>query len=153
MTTDVNDLLTAWTECERTGDARGLDKLLTDDFVGIGPVGFVLDKRAWLGRLGPDLRYEHLELDEVSTRHHGSTAMVVAHQHAVGTARGNRVPPDTRVSFTVVTDDDAGLRIAGIAAQLHRAAAGGPVVSAEAATRGRRGARRVHPRRRPRPPR
>jgi Domain of unknown function (DUF4440) len=113
MTTNLNELLTTWADCERTGDAAGLDKLLTDDFVGIGPVGFVLDKGAWLGRLGPDLRYEHLELDEVSTRHQGSTAMVVAHQHAVGTARGNPLPPDTRVSFTVVAEDDD-LRIAGM---------------------------------------
>jgi hypothetical protein len=113
MTTNLNELLTMWADYERTGDAAGLDKLLTDDFVGIGPVGFVLDKRAWLGRLGPDLRYERLVLDEVSTRNLGSTAMVVAHQHAVGTARGNPLPPDTRVSFTVVADEDD-MRIAGM---------------------------------------
>ena len=113
MTTQISELLSEWTESERNGDAPRLSALLTDDFVGIGPVGFVLDKDAWLNRLGPDLRYEQLELDEVSTRHHGDTAIVVAHQHATGTARGNPTPPDTRVSFTVVTDDDD-LRIAGM---------------------------------------
>jgi ketosteroid isomerase-like protein len=114
MTTAIDDLLTEWTDCERTGDARRLDAMLADDFVGIGPVGFVLDRDAWLARLGPDLHYDRLELDEVSTHRHGDAAIVVAHQHAVGTAMSNPTPPDTRVSFTVVAGDDDKLRIAGI---------------------------------------
>jgi hypothetical protein len=48
MTDDIDDLLAQWAEAERTGDAGRLDALLTDDFVGIGPVGFVLDKDAWV---------------------------------------------------------------------------------------------------------
>jgi ketosteroid isomerase-like protein len=114
MTTAIDDLLAEWTDCERTGDARRLDAMLADDFVGIGPVGFVLDRDAWLARLGPDLHYDRLELDEVSTHRHGDAAIVVAHQHAVGTAMSNPTPPDTRVSFTVVAGDDDKLRIAGI---------------------------------------
>ena len=114
MTTDIDTLLNTWAECERTGDTTTLETLLTDDFVGIGPVGFVLDRDAWLGRLGPNLHYDRLELDEVSTHPHGDAAIVVAHQHAVGTAMSNPTPPDTRVSFTVVAGDDDELRIAGI---------------------------------------
>jgi ketosteroid isomerase-like protein len=106
MTTAIDDLLAEWTDCERTGDARRLDAMLAD--------GFVLDREAWLGRLGPDLHYDRLELDEVSTHRHGDAAIVVAHQHAVGTAMSNPTPPDTRVSFTVVAGDDDKLRIAGI---------------------------------------
>ena len=114
MTNRIDELLDQWADCERTGDAQRLDTLLADDFVGIGPVGFVLDKVAWLGRLGPDLRYEQLALDEVSTHEHGETTIVVGHQHAIGTAMGNPTPIDTRVSFTVVPDADRELRIAGM---------------------------------------
>src|SRR6476469_4195188 len=102
MTRNIDELLTEWTESERTGDAQKLDTLLTDDFVGIGPVGFLLDKEAWLVRFDHGLAYEQLELDEVSTRRHDDTAIVIAHQHAKGSAGGNPTPPDMRVSFTLV---------------------------------------------------
>ena len=114
MSNDIDTLLTAWTDAERTGDGPALDGLLTSDFVGIGPVGFMLPKDAWLARFGPDLRYDSLDLDEVSTRRYGDATLVVARQHAAGEARGNPVPPDTRVSFVVVPGDDGRARIAGI---------------------------------------
>ena len=113
MNDAIDQLLTGWVESERTGDAERLDGLLTDDFVGIGPVGFVLPKDAWLARFAQGLRYDRLELDEVSTRRYGDAAVVVAHQRAVGEHRGNPTPPDTRVSFTVVSTDRAP-QIAGI---------------------------------------
>ena len=114
MTTKIDKLLTDWTESERSGDTKKLATLLTDDFVGIGPVGFVLDKNGWLGRFGHGLHYEELALDEVATRPHGAVAIVVAHQHAVGSAGGNPTPRDLRVSFTLVPDRDDALRIAGM---------------------------------------
>ena len=115
MTTDISDLLARWTDAERTGDRDHLDDLLTEDFVGIGPVGFTLPKPAWLDRFGPDLRYDRLELDEITSRDYGDTTVVVARQHAAGEARGNPVPGDTRVSFVLVPDDgDDRRRIAGI---------------------------------------
>ncbi len=40
--TDLREVLTSWAEAEQRGDAGALDQLLTDDFVGIGPVGFTL---------------------------------------------------------------------------------------------------------------
>ena len=113
MTTELEDVITRWTESERSGDAATLDALLTDDFVGIGPVGFTLDKQAWLSRFDQGLSYDHLELDEVSIRRHGDAAIVVAHQHAQGMARETPTPPDTRVSFVLVPDADQ-VRIAGV---------------------------------------
>jgi ketosteroid isomerase-like protein len=112
MTTDIDQLLTTWADAERTGDVTALDEILTDDFLGIGPVGFVLDKPAWLTRFDHGLRYDDLRLEEVSIRRHGDAALVVAHQRAVGSHAGNPTPPDTRVSFTVVAEGD-GMRIAG----------------------------------------
>ncbi|MGD9998171.1 MAG: nuclear transport factor 2 family protein [Ilumatobacteraceae bacterium] len=113
-TTDFHDIVDRWTAAERDGDRDGLDALLTDDFVGIGPVGFMLPKPAWLARFGPDLRYEHLELDEITARDYGDATVVVARQHATGEARGNPVPGDTRVSFVVVPAEGGQRRIAGI---------------------------------------
>ena len=113
MHADIETLMNDWTEAERTGAASRLEAMLTDDFVGIGPVGFMLPKDAWVGRLGSGLHYDHLDLDELSSRDYGDTTVVLAHQHASGEARGNPVPPDTRVSFVVVRNADTP-RIAGI---------------------------------------
>ena len=113
MTTDIAQLLDSWADAERTGDAAALGELLTADFVGIGPVGFVLDKPAWITRFDHGLRYEQLELDDVSVRRHGDAVLVVARQRAVGSHSGTPTPPETRVSFTVVGEGE-GLEIAGM---------------------------------------
>ena len=114
MSNDIDQLLHTWTDAEREGDRSALDGLLTSDFVGIGPVGFMLPKEAWLARFGPDLRYDSLDLDEVSARRYGDATVVVARQHAAGEARGNPVPPDTRVSFVVVPGAGGRPQIAGM---------------------------------------
>jgi ketosteroid isomerase-like protein len=114
MITTIKSFLDDWAEFECDADVKRLDTLLADDFVGIGPVGFVLDKQAWLGRFDRGLHYDRLELDEVAIHQHGDAAFVVAHQHAQGHAGPNPTPSDLRVSFTVVPDEGAGLRIAGM---------------------------------------
>jgi MarR family transcriptional regulator, transcriptional regulator for hemolysin len=114
LATTIDELLTAWAESEHDADVHRLDTLLTDDFAGIGPVGFVLDKNAWLGRFEMGLHYEYLELDEVATHRHGDTAFVVARQHARGNAGPDPIPTDLRMSFTVVRDSDAAHRITGM---------------------------------------
>jgi hypothetical protein len=43
-TTDVLDLVERWAAAEQGNDAEALDGLLTDDFVGVGPLGFVLGR-------------------------------------------------------------------------------------------------------------
>jgi ketosteroid isomerase-like protein len=107
--TTVDTLINDWTDAERASDAERMGALLADDFVGIGPVGFVLDKAAWIGRYA-DLRYQAFAIDEVATHRHGDTAVVVAHQHADGHAGEHRMFPDLRVSMTIVGDRIAGMQ-------------------------------------------
>lgn len=107
--TDIDQFIQTWSAAERDGDAVTTERLLTDDFVGVGPVGYELSKAAWLQRqTGGELRYDHLSLDEVTTRDHGSSAVTTARWNAKGTARGNPIPEATRV--TLVTVDDQGQR-------------------------------------------
>jgi ketosteroid isomerase-like protein len=113
MTTAIDDVLTSWVDAELWGDAEALDVLFTDDFVGIGPVGFVLPTAAWVDRFEHGLHYAALSLDEVNTRTYRETAVVVAHQHADGDHHGNPAPADLRLSITPVRDGPA-WRIAGI---------------------------------------
>jgi hypothetical protein len=92
-----------------------LDSILTHDFRGVGPVGFVLPEQAWLARFEQGLDYEHFSLDEVTTRRYGNTAVIVAHQHARGDHHGAPIPTDSRVSLVAVNDESgAEWRIATI---------------------------------------
>ena len=114
MTDQINSFLSAWTDAERTGDTAALDGLLTDDFVGVGPLGFTLPKTAWLARHRPgELTYESFQLDEVQTRAHGDTVLVTARQNAKGAYQGRPTPEAVRATLALVSEPD-GWRLAGI---------------------------------------
>ena len=109
---DIEALLTEWTAAEQSGDAAALDKLLTEDFTGVGPLGFTLSKQDWLDRhAAGDLKYRTYELSDVSVRRYGDAAVVVAQQSAAGAYRGHEVPGDLRVTL-VVADASGSPRLA-----------------------------------------
>src|SRR6266851_1883956 len=100
---DISTLLKEWTDAERAGDTAVLDSVLTDDFVGVGPLGFMLPKAAWLARhKAGDLRYETFQLDEVDARPHGDAALVTARHTAKGSYQGHPIPEATRATLALV---------------------------------------------------
>jgi len=110
---DIEGFLTEWTAAERSGDAAALDKLLADDFTGVGPLGFTLSKQDWLDRYAAgDLKYRTFELADVAVRRYGDAAVVIARQSAAGAYRGHEVPGDLRVTL-VVTDASGARQLAG----------------------------------------
>jgi ketosteroid isomerase-like protein len=110
---DIEGFLAEWTAAERSGDAAALDKLLADDFTGVGPLGFTLSKQDWLDRqAGGDLKYRTFELADIAVRRYGDVAVVIAKQSAAGAYRGHEVPGDLRVTL-VVTDASGSRQLAG----------------------------------------
>lgn len=105
-TATTTAFLDGWCAAEQAGDRRRLDDLLADDFRGVGPVGFVLPKVAWLGRFEGGLHYERVELTDIDVRHVGTTDIVVALQHVVGDHAGHPLPPTTRVTLVVAEAPD-----------------------------------------------
>jgi ketosteroid isomerase-like protein len=101
----IDSFLDEWTSAERAGDTFALAGLLTDDFTGVGPLGFVLPKAAWLARHQQGaLSYQAFGFDETRSRVHGDAAVITGRNLARGAYRGNPVPEAVRATLTLVSD-------------------------------------------------
>jgi ketosteroid isomerase-like protein len=81
MDDQVTKLVQEWAGAEVRCDAAALDRMLADDFIGIGPFGFMLTKEQWLERYrSGDLRNESITVDEVTVRGYGEMALIVGRQ-------------------------------------------------------------------------
>jgi len=102
MDDSIRSFLQRWAAAERAGDAAALGELLTDDFTGIGPLGFALPKAAWAGRHHQGLRYDAFDIDEIQVRTYGDVAVAVARDTQRGTAFGHAVPEALRTTHILV---------------------------------------------------
>ncbi|MEU5839064.1 nuclear transport factor 2 family protein [Streptomyces diacarni] len=101
---DLTTFGARWADAELHGDVPGLEALLTDDFVAVGPRGFLLDKRGWLARyetgaLVHDLftwRTEHL-------RRHGDGAVLLGVQSQQSVYEGRDVDGHFRATHHLTT--------------------------------------------------
>ena len=91
-----------WAEAEQRGDAAFLQGALTDDFVGVGPLGFVLTKEQWLGRFAGGLSYESFAFEEVDVRLYGEMAVLTGRQKQAGAFQGNDVGGEFRATVVLV---------------------------------------------------
>jgi ketosteroid isomerase-like protein len=102
---EVDSFLTGWAVAEQAGDTATLDTLLTQDFTAVGPLGFILPKRAWLARhRSRDLAYDAFGVGEVNTRIFGDTAVVTARNNTRGSYQGHPVPEAVRATLVLVTE-------------------------------------------------
>ncbi len=93
----------AWAAAELSGDIAVLERTLTDDFIGVGPLGFMLTKQEWLARhQSGDLTYDALELDQVTVRMYGEAAVVIGRQVQSAAYRGNSVKAELRTTLVLI---------------------------------------------------
>lgn len=111
---EVTRLVNAWAAAELGRDVAFLESTLADDFVGIGPLGFMLTKQEWLARhqLG-DLQYAAFTVDEIKVRVYTEAALVTCHQSQQATYRGTPIPGQFRASLMFVRQDGH-WRLAGL---------------------------------------
>jgi uncharacterized protein (TIGR02246 family) len=102
----ITAVLDRWAAAEAAGDAEALADCLSEDFVGIGPLGFILPKQAWLQRHGSHgLEYEKFELQETQVREYGKAAVVTTLVESPGAYHGSPIPQTTRSTLVLVKQD------------------------------------------------
>lgn len=96
------DLVRDWTAAEADNDAGRLDGLLTDDFAGVGPFGFVLGREQWLERFRKGLANRSFTVEEPQVRDYGGAAVVTGVPAQETTLKGEDKSDRFRVSLVAV---------------------------------------------------
>ena len=110
----LHDLDRRWTEAEVGGDTSTLERLATDDFMLVGPAGFVLAKQQWVDRYRDgELRTRALRFEEAATRVYADTAVTIGRQIQEADYRDRAVNGEFRVTRVAVRDG-TGWRLAGL---------------------------------------
>jgi ketosteroid isomerase-like protein len=136
MTGQIDAFLSEWTMAEQAGDTTILDQQLTADFYGVGPLGFILPRAAWLARHGQgDLAYAAFSLEEQQSRVLGSVAVVTARNNTRGTYRGRPIPEAARATL-VLTRDAGGWKLAVIHMSFIAGTQGAPLLPGPASQTG-----------------
>ena len=103
MHSDIETLGQEWATAELRADVSALRSMLTDDFIGIGPLGFMLTKQEWLDRhQSGDLIYDAVDLDQVTVRVYDGAAILIGRQVQKAAHRGNRVDAELRTTLVFV---------------------------------------------------
>lgn len=107
MEQEIIRLADTWTAAELRGDTTFIDKTLTDDFVGIGPLGFLLNKQQWLERhRSGDMKYKTLDLDEVQVRMYSGVAILTGRQAQNSTFQGHGIQAQLRTTLVFVQQQE-----------------------------------------------
>jgi ketosteroid isomerase-like protein len=100
---EVLRLADAWATAELRGDTTFIESTLADDFIGIGPLGFMLTRQEWLARhTSGDLKYESFSLDEVKVRMYNDAAILTGRQVQNAAYRGNSIQGQFRTTLVFV---------------------------------------------------
>jgi ketosteroid isomerase-like protein len=94
--------LTAWAAAELDGDAAALSGLLHENFRGVGPFGFVLDREQWVRRFTEGLHYSAFAFTpDLEVREVAGTAYVIGTQEQSGTHQGRPIDGAFRVTLAL----------------------------------------------------
>ncbi|AXK36436.1 nuclear transport factor 2 family protein [Streptomyces armeniacus] len=105
MDEELREFGRRWAEAERRGDAAALDRLLTEDFHGVGPRGFVIGRDEWLERYSDDwLIHDSFDWRPVQVRRYGDAAVANGVQSQQSTYDGRDVDGHFRVTQLLVHD-------------------------------------------------
>ena len=100
---EVTQLANTWATAELQGDSAFLEKFLVEDFVGVGPLGFLLNKQQWLARhQSGEMKYSTHTLDEVGIRAYNEAAIVIGRLTQEATYQGHPMNVQMRTTLVFV---------------------------------------------------
>jgi ketosteroid isomerase-like protein len=118
----LDDLERRWAKAETGGDTSALDAIASDDFILVGPAGFVLNKQQWLERYRQgDLVTRSLSFEDTKTRVYGNAAVTIGRHVQEAEYRGRPANGEFRATHIAVHDGSR-WRLVGV----HLSAIGGP---------------------------
>jgi len=105
-TDEVLDLVRRWAAAEEQMDADRLDGLLAEAFVGVGPLGFVLNRDQWLVRFRNGLVNRAFAVEDPQVHPHAAAAVVVGVLAQETSWQGHDNSGRFRVTLTAVRPAD-----------------------------------------------
>lgn len=115
---ELAELGRSWTSAEMAKDQDTLAALAHPDFRLVGPLGFVLDRDAWLQRYQPGrLDTTELDWDDVSVTTFDDTAVSIGRLQQRASYQGHPSDGEFRVTHVFVRDPDA--RFGWLIARMH----------------------------------
>ncbi|MEV5981892.1 nuclear transport factor 2 family protein [Streptomyces sp. NPDC052114] len=110
----VLNLVEEWRAAELAGDWAALGDLLTDDFIGVGPKGYLRTRDQWTARhRSGAVRTTAFAIGEAQVRHYGDTAVVLVAQTQRSTNNGDDASGAFRFTLVAVRAEDR-WRLAGL---------------------------------------
>lgn len=111
---EIEEFGKRWADAELRGDATALAPMATDDFILVGPVGFMLPKQQWLERYATGSLVNNVfTWTEVDVRTYGDAAIARGVQTQETTINGR--PSNGQFRLTqVLVRRDGGWQLAGI---------------------------------------
>src|SRR5215211_1498898 len=96
-------LVDTWARAELAMDGAALDGLLADDFVGVGPFGYLLTREQWVQRYESGvLKQQAFALENLAVRIYGDAAVVIGSQNQRTTQQGKDVSGRFRATLFAV---------------------------------------------------
>ena len=116
----VTQLAEEWAAAERHGDTACMERILSDDFVAVGPRGYILSKAEWLQRfVSGDLKHDTFNLDEVAVRVFDDAAVLIGRETETGRYRETPIQGQFRATLIFVHQQEhwllAGVHLSPIA--------------------------------------
>ncbi len=100
---EVAQLADTWATAELRGDTAFLEQFLAEDFIGVGPLGFLLTKQQWLARhQSGEMQYSTHTLDEVRVRAYADAAIVIGRLTQQATYQGHAMNVQMRTTLVFV---------------------------------------------------
>ena len=100
---EARQLVKNWSEAEVQGNVAALQEMLDEDYLGIGPRGFMLTKEQWLQRYASgELKNESLNFEIDKIRTYGDTTLLTGMHKQTTFYKGQPVPGEFRSTMVFV---------------------------------------------------